>query len=55
MDSNFDPICVRSASEGTTTSSNSGRVAVKIEIIVSVFPVPVGITTVAGSVGAVVQ
>ena len=45
---NFSAIWVRSASVGTTTRSLGQIADTRIAIIVSVFPVPVGITIVAG-------
>lgn len=42
-------------SDGTTTSRRSIGLAANSANIVSVLPVPVGITTVAGSFGLVVQ
>jgi hypothetical protein len=53
--SNFRVSWSRRASEGTTTSSRSGRTAMSAATIVSVLPVPVGMTIVAGSFGSVVQ
>jgi hypothetical protein len=46
-------ICSRSASVGTTTSRRSNRWLALSASIVSVLPVPVGMTMVAGSVDRV--
>jgi hypothetical protein len=47
---NFSAICVLSASVGTITSTLEHPAETRIESIVSVFPVPVGMTIVAGVV-----
>jgi hypothetical protein len=54
-DSNFSATCVRSTSDGTSTSSLGRRAATSKASMVSVLPVPVGMTTVAGTGEFVVQ
>ena len=46
---NFRAIWARSASVGTSTSTRTQRADTKVANIVSVLPVPVGMTTVATS------
>ena len=46
---NFFDICVRRESDGTMSKIRSHRWYIMVASIVSVFPVPVGSTTVAGS------
>ena len=53
--SDLPATCSRSAEAGTSTSNRSGRSASITASIVSVLPVPVGITTTPGSVTAVDQ
>ena len=48
---NFSEICVRNESEGTETNSFLHLFEIRVANIVSVLPVPVGITTIPLSSG----
>ncbi|GAA4736898.1 hypothetical protein GCM10023229_14300 [Flavisolibacter ginsenosidimutans] len=48
---NFSEICVLKESDGTETNNLLQEFAIKVANIVSVLPVPVGITTIAFSSG----